>query len=499
MKRLFVLGMSILAALFLVAGCANPLVGSDGEVSLVSDLTGNAGVSKVNLTWTDPEVNFSGLRVQYSAEGIDVTTVEVGKGEEELEVASLTAGKEYSFTVLIVADNGVVAEDGATVKATPKDTFKAPYIPEVIGAGTPSGWDGNGAMTKVSEYEWTYEFLSDGSDLDFKVRELGTWDNAFTNLEDDEISTGTTFHLRTGDNLPNIVMPIEGEGNVKITFSFENEDGVPEMLVEFTAAPLAPFSPRITFTGGSYDGDEHFMGLISQNEWSFTMDVTAGENLQFIIGNSDESTQYGDAADNTVESGTSFDASDYGDAAAGTSIDFTIPAVDGKVTIKFYFAGPAGNKAAPVIQLAYVAPSKITFQFRNFIGAANTSPSLVGDFTEDGWTHDVYVLNFDGDGNADVEVANQENLAKILFRVVVGGGDWSAPSGVDYVVLEPNAWNNLEDDHSYDSGDTNWGIGNDGEAKPAGGFVFGTNYTVTIDAAGNSRASLSIDGTTVWE
>lgn len=499
MKKLFVLGISILALLIVSVGCANPLVGSDGGAVVVSDLVAAAGVAKVDLTWTDPEVSFSGLKVEYSAEGVETVTVDVAKGDGALSVTDLTAGTEYTFVVKTVAENGVVAAEGASITATPKGSFTAPFTPEVIGVGTPGGWDGNGAMTKVSEYEWTYTFLTDGTDLEFKIRELGSWDNAYTNLEDAEIAVGTAFELRTGDELPNMSLAVEGEGRITMTFKFENDEGVPELLVEYEESLVAPFSPKLSFVGGTNDGESYYMGMVTQNEWEITMDVTAGDTLEFVIGNNDDSTQYGDAASHTLVNNTAFDGVAYGDGESGTTITYTVPASNGKVTISYFFAGQEGDSATPEILLSYVSPANITFQFRNFTGLANGTADLVGDFTVNGWTHGAYTLNFDASGNADVTVSDQEGLNKILFRLVVGGGDWGAPAGVDYSVLEPNAWDNLDDDHSYESGDSNWGIGNEGEAKPDGGFAFGSDYTVTIDAAGGGRASMAIDGTTVWE
>ena len=152
-----------------------------------------------------------------------------------------------------------------------------------------------------------------------------------------------------------------------------------------------------------------------------------------------------------------------------------------------------------------IISSTLTINFSNFIDSAGVTTSLPGGWSVDDWGNgfSTYEFTFDGSGNGTVTISDQTSFGTILFRLA--NSDWSTPTGVDYSVLEPNAWNDVTDGHSYDSGDSNWAIGNDGEAKPSGDFQLGTDYTITIDAdpddnsAVDSRATLAIDGTVVWQ
>lgn len=150
----------------------------------------------------------------------------------------------------------------------------------------------------------------------------------------------------------------------------------------------------------------------------------------------------------------------------------------------------------------------LTFEFKNFGADADASAGscyLAGGFTKNGWGDmKAYPVTFAGGNSNVVTVPDQGTIDKILFRLSTTG--WSNPDGIDMSVLEPNAWNNLADDHSYDSGDPNWGIGpgngetaGAGVASPSGGFAFGNTYAVVINGnGGTGRASLAIDGVTYW-
>ncbi|AFG38391.1 hypothetical protein [Spirochaeta africana] len=140
--------------------------------------------------------------------------------------------------------------------------------------------------------------------------------------------------------------------------------------------------------------------------------------------------------------------------------------------------------------------AQLTFKFVNFDAAEGVDANLAGGFDAGEWGNWAHTFTFT-DGGTEVTLA-QRNLESVLFRFATDG--WADPDGIDYDVLEPNAWNSVDDGHSYDSGDPNWGIGNAGEAKPEGGFMPGGQYEIVIDALdGDSRAKMTIDGEVVWE
>jgi hypothetical protein len=153
---------------------------------------------------------------------------------------------------------------------------------------------------------------------------------------------------------------------------------------------------------------------------------------------------------------------------------------------------------------ANAAPMTLTFQFENFAG----SPAdciLAGGFDSHGWdvTPAGYQVTWTGGNSNTVTVPNQISTDKILFRLV--DSSWGTPTGIDYSVLEPNAWGSLSDHQSYASTDPNWGVGNgagdagSGIAGPGTWVPDGSTHAIVIDAKnGAGRASLSVDGTVYW-
>lgn len=181
MKKLLTMGITVLVTALLIASCANPFVDQDGEAVTVTDLTATPNEQSAEISWTEPEgVEFASVRIVYSMDGEDSEFVDVDKAEDgtsnSVFIQDLVGEAEYSFQAFLVSTNGTVATEGPSTKATTLGAYVAPWTPEIAGLGTPGGWGGNGAMTKVSENEWTYNFTSD-SDLEILVKDLTTWDN----------------------------------------------------------------------------------------------------------------------------------------------------------------------------------------------------------------------------------------------------------------------------------------------------------------------------------
>ena len=101
--------------LFLLASTSLSLTEPDVVRNLsVSEIT----TSSVSLTWTKPEGNSTFYRVQWTA-GTDNWGVTVN--ETKMNVTSLTAGVQYTFTIIAVAgDNETVGEAKTVSKYTSK-------------------------------------------------------------------------------------------------------------------------------------------------------------------------------------------------------------------------------------------------------------------------------------------------------------------------------------------------------------------------------------------
>ncbi len=120
MKKLRNLGIALLAALVLLAGCANPFVGEDGEVATVSGIEGSSGLGVIELSWTEPDVDFAQVEISFSSEtDTDNTVVTVDKGTTSYTFEELTGvDEEYTFVFTTVTSNGVKASKTATFAIT---------------------------------------------------------------------------------------------------------------------------------------------------------------------------------------------------------------------------------------------------------------------------------------------------------------------------------------------------------------------------------------------
>lgn len=248
----------------------------------------------------------------------------------------------------------------------------------------------------------------------------------------------------------------------------------------------------VTFTiNGELDTailDEYQFKIVTSGTWT-TVGSLGDDNLTF--------------ADLTITSGESYtiyvDTSKTGNEALGFNNPSVPYEAENNTVLDLLFSS---------MDTATGADISLGFYFKNFSGAADVTADIVGAFTNSGWTPGAYAVNFDQSGNAFVKVPGQTSIDSILFRL--SNGSWGSPTGIDYTLIEPNAWNDLDDDHAYDSGDSNWAIGNSAEAKPASNFVLGNKYIIIIDqqtdSEGNAtRAKMSIatDGSdtveTVWQ
>ncbi|XP_053174863.1 receptor-type tyrosine-protein phosphatase eta-like [Scomber japonicus] len=115
----------------------------------VSEIT----TSSVSLTWTKPEGNSPFYRVQWTA-GTDNWGVTVN--ETEMNVTSLTAGVQYTFTIIAVAgDNETVGEAKTVSKYTKPEVVKSLSVSEITTSSVSLTWtkpEGNSTYYRV---QWT--------------------------------------------------------------------------------------------------------------------------------------------------------------------------------------------------------------------------------------------------------------------------------------------------------------------------------------------------------
>ena len=226
MKRLFSWGLVTIAALLFVVSCSNPLLGSDGKAITVTNLVAAAGVGEATLKWEEPDAEFAKVEITYSASGVNAVKKIIKEDVKEATFENLTIGKEYTFTVSLVTITGVVAETGSTVTVTPVNppaVFVAPHDIEVIGAGTPGGWDGNIAMTEIGTTgnEYKYVFIATEA-LSIKIRKLGDWGTDW-GINSVDITDGKPFDLLGGNN---IGFEAKKGDLVAVTFWWKGKSGV---------------------------------------------------------------------------------------------------------------------------------------------------------------------------------------------------------------------------------------------------------------------------------
>ncbi|XP_053175922.1 receptor-type tyrosine-protein phosphatase eta-like [Scomber japonicus] len=115
----------------------------------VSEIT----TSSVSLTWTKPEGNSPFYRVQWTA-GTDNWGVTVN--ETKMNVTSLTAGVQYTFTIIAVAgDNETVGEAKTVSKYTKPEVVKSLSVSEITTSSVSLTWtkpEGNSTYYRV---QWT--------------------------------------------------------------------------------------------------------------------------------------------------------------------------------------------------------------------------------------------------------------------------------------------------------------------------------------------------------